>query len=84
MELADRNAFQVAGTTLTVVKVTPELGGQYVCIATNKHGQAITRATVAVRGKVVVLCLCQSPVVIPSLFVGNFEEVDSDEGMSCR
>ena len=42
--------FLIEETTLRIKKLTPELGGRYDCIATNKLGQAVTRATVAVKG----------------------------------
>ncbi|XP_062513915.1 hemicentin-1-like isoform X2 [Corticium candelabrum] len=44
------HAICIEGTKLTISSMTPELGGQYLCIATNKYGQAITRSTIAVRG----------------------------------
>lgn len=47
---SNNGVFLIEETTLRINKVTPELGGRYDCIATNRHGQAVTRATVAVRG----------------------------------
>lgn len=46
------HAICIEGTKLTISSMTPELGGQYLCIATNKYGQAITRSTIAVRGTI--------------------------------